>query len=80
MKVGAIGTETGNVNMTSLLISMFFGTVGCGFIMYGRKMAAIVPILAGLALMIVPYFIGNVIILSFACIIIMALPLVLRER
>lgn len=31
------------MDMTSLMLSLLFGTVGMGFLMYGKKMAAVVP-------------------------------------
>lgn len=43
-----------------LLWGVLFGAVGLGYFVYGKKQHAIVPLLCGLALMVVPYFIGNV--------------------
>jgi len=49
------------LNSSLLLWSVLFGSVGLGFFMYGRKQNAIVPLVCGLALMIFPYFIPNMI-------------------
>ena len=47
---------------TSLLLwGMVFGSVGLGFFIYGKKQEAIVPLICGLVLMILPYFISNTI-------------------
>ncbi len=47
--------------MGSLLIwGMLFGTIGFGFFSYGKKQNALVPMLTGVGLMFVPYFVSNV--------------------
>lgn len=46
-----------------LLWGMLFGSVGFGFFLYGKKQKAIVPLICGLALMGVPYFISNTVVL-----------------
>jgi hypothetical protein len=47
--------------------------------MYGKSMGRLVPIGAGMALMIVPYFIANVIALLVVCLALAAVPFFLRE-
>jgi hypothetical protein len=45
---------------TSMLLwGVVFGSVGLGFFIYGRKQQAVVPLVAGIALFVVPYFIAN---------------------
>ena len=52
---------------TSLLIwGIMFGAIGLGFFTYGRRQKAVVPLLAGIALFIFPYFISNVYMLVIA--------------
>jgi len=64
---------------SSLLIwGMLFGAVGLGFFVYGKKQKAIVPLCAGVALFLLPYFISNVYILIIGGAIIVALPLSMR--
>jgi hypothetical protein len=43
-----------------LLWGIFFGSVGIGFFMYGRRQRAPVPLVTGIALFLLPYFISNV--------------------
>lgn len=43
-----------------LFLAMLFGCVGLGFFVYGKRQSATVPLLAGLALMVFPYFVTNV--------------------
>lgn len=39
---------------------LFIGLIGMGFIMYGRKRPDIVAIVAGLILVVYPYFVSSV--------------------
>jgi membrane protein DedA with SNARE-associated domain len=45
-----------------------------GFALYGRQQRAVVPLLCGIALMVYPYFVPNVIALVAIGIVLMALP------
>lgn len=66
------------MDMTSVTFSLLFGAVGMAFMMYGKKMAAFVPIGAGLGLMLVPYFISNLIALTIVGLVLMAVPFVVK--
>jgi len=57
---------------------LLFGSIGLGFLIYGRKQKAVVPLVCGLALMIFPYFISNTILLITMGIALMAVPYFLR--
>ena len=64
---------------TSLLIwGMLFGALGLGFFTYGKKQKAAVPLITGIALFIIPYFISNVYILVIVGIILVVLPYFVR--
>jgi len=64
---------------TSLLIwGMLFGAIGLGFFTYGKKQMAAVPLLTGIALFIVPYFISNVFILVIVGSALVMLPYFIR--
>ena len=47
------------MNTAALLWGLFFGSIGLGFFIYGKKQHALVPLLCGMALMIFPYFVTN---------------------
>ena len=64
---------------TNLMLSLLFGAIGMGMFMYGKKASRMVPLCAGLALMVVPYFIPNAIALSIVCCAVTATPWFLRE-
>ena len=66
------------MDSTSLFLSLLFGAVGMGMLMYGKKAGRPVPLFAGLALMLIPYFIPNLLILAIVCCGLTALPWVLR--
>jgi hypothetical protein len=61
------------------MLSVLFGALGVGFLMYGKKAGRLVPIVAGLALMVIPYFIPNTIILLVVCAGLTAMPFLLRD-
>ncbi|MCW3058731.1 MAG: Amino acid transport protein [Capsulimonas sp.] len=45
------------MDTNSLLVSMFFGTVGSGYALYGKKQGAMIPLVGGLAMIAVSTFI-----------------------
>ena len=67
------------MNGTALLMwGMLFGAIGFGFFLYGRKQKAVVPLIAGIALSVVPYFIANVYVLVMVGVILVAIPYFVR--
>ena len=62
----------------ALLWGVLFGSIGLGFLIYGKKQRAIVPLLCGVALIIYPYFVSNVILLVAIGIVLMAIPYFIR--
>lgn len=59
-----------------LVLGLVFGTIGFGFLMYGRKQHAMVPVVCGLLLMIVPYFISDALLLLGVCAALSVVPFV----
>ena len=62
-----------------LLWGLLFGSIGVGFALYGKQQRAPVPLLCGLALMVYPYFIPNVIVLVAIGLVLMAIPYFFRR-
>jgi hypothetical protein len=62
-----------------LLWGMLFGSIGVGFAIYGKQQRAAVPLLCGIALMIFPYFVPNVIALVGIGIMLMVIPYFFRR-
>jgi hypothetical protein len=66
------------LSTASLLWGLLFGSIGLGFFVYGRKQKAVVPLLAGLALMIFPYFVSSTILVVVVGSVLIAVPYFLR--
>lgn len=62
-----------------LLWGLLFGSIGFGFALYGKQQRAPVPLLCGIALMIYPYFVPNVIALLAIGVVLMAIPYFFRR-
>lgn len=79
--VTSIRTPADNNKMDeySLIVSVFVGIIGLGMFIYGKKAGRMVPLGAGLGLMVVPYFIPNLIALSAVCCALAASPWIIRE-
>lgn len=67
------------MDTNSLMLSLLFGCIGMGMLMYGKKAGRMVPLGAGLALMVIPYFIPSAIAMTIVCSIITALPWFFRN-
>ena len=66
------------MDTSSLLWGLLFGSIGLGFLIYGRKQKAVVPLVCGLALMIFPYFGSSTILLITIGIVLIAVPYFVR--
>jgi len=63
------------VSSTAVLMwGMLFGAIGFGFFLYGKKQRAVVPLIVGIALCVVPYFVANVYALVMVGVILVAIP------
>ena len=57
---------------------MLFGAIGFGFFLYGKKQKAVVPLITGIALCVIPYFIANVYVLVGVGVVLVAIPYFVR--
>jgi hypothetical protein len=57
---------------------LLFSSIGLGFFIYGKKQRAVVPLVCGIALMVFPYFVSNVMLLVGIGLVLMAVPYFLR--
>jgi hypothetical protein len=62
-----------------LLWGLLFGSIGLGFVIYGKRQRAAVPLLCGIALMVFPYFVSNIWLLLGTGIALCAIPYFLRS-
>jgi hypothetical protein len=61
-----------------LLWGLLFGSIGFGYFLYGKRQKAVVPLMTGIVLCVVPYFIANVYVLVMVGVILMAIPFFVR--
>ena len=64
--------------MAYLLWGVLFGSIGTGYLMYGRKQRSPVPLVCGLALILYPYFVSSawqIVVIGLA---LMAIPYFVR--
>ena len=66
------------MNTTTLLLSVIFSSIGLGYFLYGKKQKVIIPFICGIVLMIYPYFLENITIISVIGIILSILPYFIR--
>ena len=58
----------------TLFLGVFFGSIGLGYFIYGIRQRSIVPWIAGVCLMLLPYFIGNGYLLILVAVLLMLAP------
>jgi hypothetical protein len=59
---------------SAIFWKMIFSVIGFGFFSYGKKQRALMPLLVGISLFAVPYFISNLPILIFTSLTLMIIP------
>jgi hypothetical protein len=64
---------------TTMMWGMVFGAVGMGYLTYGRRQREAVPVVIGIGLCVLPYFIANTAVLVAAGVALAALPFLLRR-
>jgi hypothetical protein len=59
-------------NENFLLASMIWGSIATGYLIYGWKQKAVMPLAGGAAMMVASIFISSVTMMSLVCIVLMA--------
>ena len=67
------------MDTSTLLWGLLFGSIGLGFFVYGKKQKRVVPLATGVALMILPYFAPNTILLVVLGVALLAVPYFVRR-
>lgn len=62
------------MNSTQLLLGVILSSIGLGYFLYGKKQKMTVPLVAGLVLMVFPYFIESHFLLSGIGILLSVIP------
>ncbi|MBA3028220.1 MAG: hypothetical protein FP816_05300 [Desulfobacteraceae bacterium] len=63
---------------STIMWGLLFGSIGFGFFIYGKKQKVFMPLVCGIGLMVIPYFIGNIYLLVLSGIVLMAAPYFFR--
>jgi hypothetical protein len=58
---------------------LLFGSIGLGYFIYGKKQRSSVPLICGLALMLFPYFVSNIMLLVGVGVLLAIIPYFFRE-
>ena len=66
------------MDMTTILWSLLFSSIGFGYFIYGKKQSHVVARYTGVALMIYPYFIQNTLALVIVGVMLLLLPKFLK--
>lgn len=65
--------------MTTLMLSVLFGSIGIGYFIYGKKQQRLIPLMAGIGLCVLPYFVPNLYAVVIVGTILIAVPWLLRK-
>jgi hypothetical protein len=66
------------MSTTSLLFGVLYGSIGFGYLIYGRRQQKGIALLSGVALCAFPYFISNIVLLILIGLVLIALPFYVR--
>jgi hypothetical protein len=75
---GSASSGGGNIQAW-LLWGLLFGSIGLGFFIYGKNQRAVVPLVCGVALMVFPYLVSNVMLLVGIGALLIAIPYFFRQ-
>jgi len=62
-----------------LMWSILFGSIGIGYLVYGRKQRHVLALVTGLLLMVFPYFVSSVTLLVLLGALLVVLPYVVKK-
>jgi chromate transport protein ChrA len=66
------------MNTTSLVFGVLYGSIGFGYLIYGRRQRKGIALLSAVALCAFPYFISNIVLLILIGLVFIALPFYIR--
>ena len=61
-----------------LFWEMMFAAVGMGFVSYGKKQGALIPLFSGVGLFVFPYFVPNLLWLFIIGTLLIILPFIIK--
>lgn len=66
------------MDFRTLMIGVIVGSIGMGYFVYGKKRAKAIPLISGIGLCVVPYFIGNITLLILVCLVLIIAPFLIE--
>lgn len=60
------------VNPNTLIAPLIWGSVGTGFLIYGKKQQSMIPLFGGIIMVALSYFVASALYMSIACLVLMA--------
>ena len=67
-------------NPSSLFASLLWGSIGVGYFIYGKKQQSLSPMVGGIVMIAVSYFVGSALLMSLICILLIVAVYVLLRR
>jgi ABC-type phosphate transport system permease subunit len=64
---------------TQLFLSFIVGTFGLAYFVYGKKQKRFIPTLSGIAMMVYPYFVKNLVLSLALALVCLVIPFVISE-
>lgn len=61
-----------------MMWAVLFSSIGMGYLVYGKRQRAVVPLCTGIALCVFPYFMTSVTMLLIVGVILVAIPYFIR--
>lgn len=62
----------------SLFLGILFGSIGVGYFLYGKREQMFVPLIAGIVLIALPWFVASTMWLVLGGLVVMAVPYFVR--
>lgn len=67
-------------NPSFLFASLIWGSIGVGYFIYGKKQQSFIPMIGGILMIVVSYFVGSALLMSLICILLIVAVYVLLKR
>jgi len=67
-----VGAIVNLLDSKFLFASLLWGSIGVGYFIYGKKQAAMIPMIGGLTMIAVSYLVGSWFWMSLTCLAVMA--------
>jgi hypothetical protein len=63
-----------------LFASLIWGSIGVGYFIYGKKQQSFIPMIGGILMIVVSYFVSSALLMSLICILLIVAVYALLRR